>query len=150
MLLSLAFGSLPPAYAGPEEERCYYEVLGVAKDADADTIKKAYRLISLRCHPDVTGELSPKERQERTEAFKAAAEAFAVLSDPAFRARYDAFGERLAEMSSRLARPASEAFIELEINGTKIRFEGSRSECDALLRQLPMLGRLFGPRNPFR
>lgn len=64
--------------------RDYYEVLGVPKDADAEAIKGAFRRLALRYHPDRSKEPGAEER------FKELAEAYAVLSDPAKRADYDA------------------------------------------------------------
>ena len=63
-----------------------YEVLGVARDADAEAIKRAYRERALRDHPDRNpGDAGAEER------FKAASEAYATLRDPEARRRYDAF-----------------------------------------------------------
>jgi molecular chaperone DnaJ len=70
-------------------KRDYYEVLGVEKNADADTIKKAYRKLALKYHPDK----NPGDK-EAEEKFKEAAEAYEVLSDPQKRARYDQFGHQ--------------------------------------------------------
>lgn len=64
-----------------------YEVLGVPRDADADALKAAYREKALRYHPD----RNPGDRQAE-ERFKELSEAYAVLRDPASRARYDRFG----------------------------------------------------------
>ena len=69
------------------EKRDYYEVLGVSKDASADDLKKAYRKLALKYHPD----RNPDDK-EAEEKFKEAAEAYDVLSDPDKRARYDRFG----------------------------------------------------------
>ena len=69
------------------EKRDYYEVLGVEKNADADTIKKAYRKAAIKYHPDK----NPGDK-EAEEKFKEAAEAYDVLSNPDKRARYDQFG----------------------------------------------------------
>jgi molecular chaperone DnaJ len=68
-------------------QRDYYEVLGVAKGADADTIKKAYRKIAMQFHPD----RNPGNK-EAEEKFKEAAAAYDVLSDAEKRAQYDRFG----------------------------------------------------------
>ena len=68
-------------------KRDYYEVLGVAKDADAPTIKKAYRKLALKYHPDK----NPDDKAAE-EKFKEAAEAYEVLSDSDKKARYDRFG----------------------------------------------------------
>ncbi|MGD9906677.1 MAG: molecular chaperone DnaJ [Vicinamibacterales bacterium] len=67
--------------------RDYYEVLGVAREASDADIKKAYRKLALKYHPDRNAGDSGAE-----EKFKEAAEAYAVLADPDKRARYDRFG----------------------------------------------------------
>ncbi len=69
------------------EKRDYYEVLGVSKDASADEIKKAYRKLALKYHPD----RNPGDKAAE-EKFKEAAEAYDVLSDETKRKRYDQFG----------------------------------------------------------
>ena len=69
------------------EKRDYYEVLGVAKNANADEIKKAYRKAAIKYHPDK----NPGDK-EAEEKFKEAAEAYDVLSNEDKRARYDKFG----------------------------------------------------------
>ncbi|MBQ2643153.1 MAG: molecular chaperone DnaJ [Eubacterium sp.] len=68
------------------DKRDYYEVLGVDKNADDATIKKAYRNVAKKYHPDV----NPSE--EAAEKFKEASEAYGVLSDPEKRKQYDQFG----------------------------------------------------------
>jgi DnaJ-class molecular chaperone len=65
-----------------------YGVLGVSRDADEDAIRKAYRQLARRYHPDV----NPGD-EEAEESFKAISEAYAVLSDPERRRNYDEFGE---------------------------------------------------------
>src|ERR1700749_4987486 len=69
------------------EKRDYYEVLGVVKTATVDDIKKAYRKLAVRYHPDK----NPGDA-EAEEKFKEAAEAYSVLSVADQRARYDRFG----------------------------------------------------------
>lgn len=69
------------------EKRDYYEVLGVSKSADATEIKKAYRKLALKYHPDK----NPRDK-EAEEKFKEAAEAYDVLSNEEKRRRYDQFG----------------------------------------------------------
>ena len=69
------------------DKRDYYEVLGVQKGASAEEIKKAYRKLALKYHPDRN-----PDNKEAEEKFKEAAEAYEILSDDDKRARYDQFG----------------------------------------------------------
>jgi len=83
----------------------YYEILGLKRDAKPEEIKKAYRRLARKYHPDVNpGDKSAEER------FKAMSEAHDVLSDPKKRAVYDRFGqysENLADAAARGAGPSS-------------------------------------------
>lgn len=65
----------------------YYELLGVSRDVDADSLKKAYRRLARQYHPDVNKDPAAEDR------FKEIGRAYEVLSDPQARARYDQFGE---------------------------------------------------------
>ncbi len=67
--------------------RDYYEVLGIARDADPETVKKAYRKLALQFHPD----RNPDDKAAE-DKFKEASEAYEVLSDPSKRQAYDAYG----------------------------------------------------------
>src|ERR1019366_4797979 len=64
-----------------------YEVLGISRNADADEIKSAYRRLARRYHPDV----NPNDPSAE-EKFKEVGSAYAILSDPAKRARFDQYG----------------------------------------------------------
>ncbi|MCI8665181.1 MAG: molecular chaperone DnaJ [Dorea sp.] len=75
-----------------ETKRDYYEVLGVSKDADDATLKKAYRQVAKKYHPDMNPGDAEAERK-----FKEASEAYAVLSDPDKRRQYDQFGHAAFE-----------------------------------------------------
>ena len=74
------------------DKRDYYEVLGVEKNADDDALKKAYRKLAKKYHPDMNpGDAAAAEK------FKEASEAYAVLSDPQKRQQYDQFGHAAFE-----------------------------------------------------
>ena len=75
-----------------EQKRDYYEVLGVAKNAGDGEIKKAYRVLAKKYHPD----MNPGDK-EAEKKFKEASEAYAILSDPEKRRQYDQFGHAAFE-----------------------------------------------------
>ena len=68
-------------------KRDYYEVLGVSRDADKNTIKKAYRKLAKKYHPDTN-----QGNAQAAERFKEATEAYNILSDPEKKKMYDQFG----------------------------------------------------------
>ena len=75
-----------------EQKRDYYEVLGVERGADDASIKKAYRQLAKKYHPDMNpGDVEAEKR------FKEASEAYAILSDPDKRRQYDQFGHSAFE-----------------------------------------------------
>ena len=68
-----------------QDKKDYYEVLGVSKDATKDEIRKAYKKLALKWHPDK----NPENKKEAEEKFKEIAEAYSVLSDPDKKKEYD-------------------------------------------------------------
>src|SRR6202044_923440 len=96
--------------------RDYYEILGVARGADADQLKRAYRKLARKYHPDVSKEKNAEER------FKEVQEAYEVLRDPEKRAAYDQLGRDFRagqqfrpppDWAQRFARPGSQRFSDL-------------------------------------
>ena len=75
-----------------EQKRDYYEVLGVDNNADEAALKKAYRVLAKKYHPDMNPGDADAEKK-----FKEASEAYAVLSDPEKRRQYDQFGHAAFE-----------------------------------------------------
>jgi DnaJ-class molecular chaperone len=75
--------------------RDHYEVLGISKSASTGDIRRAYRALALRCHPDVYAGADAGRR------FREVAEAYDVLHDPAQRARYDAMSRPARDLEAR-------------------------------------------------
>jgi len=73
----------------PTTKRDYYEILGVPKSASVDEIKRAYRALAMKHHPD---RVPPEQKKEAEEKFKELSEAYAALSDPQKRQVYDQYG----------------------------------------------------------
>ena len=88
------------------DKRDYYEVLGVDKSADDATLKKAYRQLAKKYHPDV----NPGDKEAEAK-FKEATEAYSVLSDPDKRRQYDQFGHAAFENGGGAEQAVSAALI---------------------------------------
>ncbi len=73
--------------------RDYYEVLGVGRDASLEDVKKAYRKVALKYHPD----RNPENKEEASDKFKEASKAYEVLSNAEKRAQYDRYGHAAFE-----------------------------------------------------
>ncbi len=78
-------------------KRDYYEVLGVSKNATDAEIKKAYRNVAKKYHPDVNADKDEETKKQAEVKFKEASEAYAVLSDAEKRRQYDQFGHAAFE-----------------------------------------------------
>src|ERR1700712_4263295 len=84
-------------------KRDYYEVMGVAKNAGDDEIKKAYRKLAMKHHPDRN-----PDSKDAEEKFKEAKEAFEMLSDPQKRAAYDQYGHAGVDPNASGFRPGGQ------------------------------------------
>src|SRR6476619_922371 len=88
-------------------KRDYYEILGVAKNASDDDIKKAYRKLAMKHHPDRNQGDGAKAAEEK---FKEAKEAYEMLSDAQKRAAYDQFGHAGVDPNAGGFRGGAEGF----------------------------------------
>ena len=95
-----------------EQKRDYYEVLGVDKNADDAALKKAYRALAKKYHPD----MNPGDK-EAEKKFKEASEAYAVLSDPEKRRQYDQFGHAAFDGGAGGAAGGAGGFGGFDFNG---------------------------------
>ncbi len=80
---------------GAQKRRCHYDVLGVSRTATDDELKKTYRQMALKMHPDKNRDVSPDRAKE---AFQELQQAYEVLSDPQERAWYDAHREAILQV----------------------------------------------------
>ncbi|KAF7521465.1 hypothetical protein G7054_g12447 [Neopestalotiopsis clavispora] len=116
-----------------------YELLGIDREATADQIKSAYRKQALRTHPDkISG--SESEKEAAKEKFQQVALAYAVLSDPARRKRYDATGDTSETLSSSdfswaefYAEQFRESITEDAIKKFAAQYKNSDEEKDDVL-----------------
>ncbi len=115
----------------------YYEVLGVPRDANPDTIRRAYRKLARKYHPDVNSDGDAEER------FKELGEAYEVLSDAEKRARYDRLGARWREAEHEAPEESFEDFFAHQGFGDGTRVEFGEDLFEALFGA--RAGRAGGP-----
>jgi len=113
----------------------YYKVLGVSKDADTTAIKKKYRQLALKWHPDKAPADKKKEYEEK---FKDIAHAYGILSDSEKRKQYDQFGEDGINGNM----PTSQGFS--GGNGSSFHFSSSGG-----IDPRELFAQMFGSDNPF-
>ena len=104
----------------------YYEVLGVPRDADQDAIRRAYRKLARKYHPDLNSESDAEER------FKELGEAYEVLSDAEKRERYDRLGARWRETEREAPEESFEDFFAHQGFGDGARVEFGEDLFEAL------------------
>ena len=110
-------------------KRDYYEVLGVAKNADEKTIKKAYRKLAKKYHPDTNAGNPDAEKK-----FKEVTEAYSVLSDPEKKKMYDQFGHAAFDQSAGGSYQGSD--LEMVSRDSKVVLEDIRS---IILQEMQMI-----------
>jgi curved DNA-binding protein len=115
----------------------YYEVLGIPRDADPDTIRRAYRKLARKYHPDLNSDGDAEER------FKELGEAYEVLSDADKRARYDRLGVRWREAEHEAPEESFEDFFAHQGFGDGTRVEFGDDLFEALFGA--RAGRVGGP-----
>jgi curved DNA-binding protein len=115
----------------------YYEVLGVPREADRDTIRRAYRKLAREYHPDLSSDSDAEER------FKELGEAYEVLSDAEKRERYDRLGARWREVEREAPDESFEDFFAHQGFGGGTRVEFGEDLFEALFGA--QAGRASGP-----
>src|SRR2546427_2344887 len=123
----------------------FYKILGVKRDAKPEEIKKAYRRLARKYHPDVNpGDKASEER------FKQTTEAFDVLSDPKKRAVYDRFGQYSDNLADAAARGATEARGAWQYAGFEDFMRGASGSETRSSSFTDIWSSLFGGANPER
>ena len=111
----------------------YYKILGVEKKADTEEIKKAYRALARKYHPD----LHPDKREEMEAKFKEINEAYEILSDKTSRKKYDKYGDKwqYADQFEQAAREQSQ-YRGFDPGGGAYHFSGDIGDMDSLFDDL--------------
>ena len=121
--------------------RDYYEVMGVARDATQDVIKRAYRRLARKYHPDVSKEPDAEAK------FKELQEAYEVLKDPEKRAAYNQLGENWR--AGQDFRPPPDWGKGFEFSRGRARQSGRGTRDEAAAEFSDFFSELFGARSPF-
>ncbi len=117
------------------DKRDYYEVLGVSKGASDDEIKKAYRSLAKKYHPD----MNPGDKEAEAK-FKEANEAYAVLSDSEKKAKYDQFGHAAFDQSSGMGGSGFGGFGDFDFGDIFSSFFGGGGSSSRSSRNSPQVG----------
>ena len=118
-------------------KRDYYEVLGVARDADEETLKKAYRKLAMKLHPD----RNPGDKKAEQQ-FKEVNEAYDVLKDEQKRAAYDRFGHAAFENGANGAGARSNAYLMDGAPMTNLNGNTVAAHINSAANRNPTSGRL--------
>jgi len=105
------FANGSTAADGEDRGRDFYAILGVSRDASEEDIKKAYRKAAVKWHPDKWSGKPESEQNEATEKFKAAAEAYEVLSDKEKKSLFDRYGENGLKAGGGFRSSASSGIV---------------------------------------
>ena len=126
----------------------YYQILGVSRDAKDDEIKKAYKKLALKWHPDKHASKGEDQRKVAEAEFKKIAEAFDVLSDPQKRAVFDRYGEE--GLKAGPPPDGDEGAQSMPGGGVRYEFRGDPREIFARFFQGGFeRNRSFGEGSPF-
>src|SRR6202050_4598825 len=123
--------------------RDYYEVLGVARGADADAVKRAYRKLARKYHPDVSKEKNAENK------FKEVQEAYEVLKDPEKRAAYDQLGSDWKSGQQFRPPPAWGSGFEFRGGGNRAGGAGAGGHVFEEEGFSDFFSSLFGGASPF-
>jgi DnaJ family protein B protein 6 len=123
-----------------EAKRDYYEVLSISRDASPDQIKKAYRKLALKWHPDK----NPDNKEHAEEVFKEIGEAYTVLSDPDKRAHYDRYGFDTPDFGGAGSAGFTHDFSFMDANDIFRQFFGGRDPFADFMDDDFFGGSMFG------
>ena len=124
-----------------ENKRDYYEVLGVSKEADSSAIKKAYRKLAKKYHPDTNAGNAEAEKR-----FKEISEAYAVLGDEEKKKLYDEFGHIAFEQKAGIST-AKDFITTADSNSSSIREKMMASMVNMdFMKLIPEKGRIWKQR----